>query len=60
MRWGVAADAHGTELAVLGPVGDLLVYPANAVGTRWAARESGGSVRAISDETAASVRRLQA
>ena len=59
MRWVVAADAYGNELAVVGPVGDLIVYPANAVGQRWATQESGAFVVAISDETAAVAGRLR-
>lgn len=41
MRWVVATDAHGTELAVHDLGTDFLVYPANAVAKRWTKRESG-------------------
>jgi hypothetical protein len=41
-EWTIAADDHGTDLAVraLPGRGDVLVYPANFVAKRWERRES--------------------
>jgi hypothetical protein len=41
-HWTIAADGHGTDLAVLALPGrgDVLVYPANFVAKRWERRES--------------------
>jgi Domain of unknown function (DUF3806) len=41
LRWAVVTDADGTELAVHGQPGDLLVFPANAVAKRFTAGETG-------------------
>jgi hypothetical protein len=41
MRWVVASDEYGTEMAVHHPLGDTLVYPANLVAKRWESRETG-------------------
>jgi hypothetical protein len=40
--WTIAADAQGSDLAVLAlpGQGDLLVYPANFIAKRWERRES--------------------
>lgn len=42
LRWVVATDELGTELAVYGlpEHGDVLVYPANFVAKRWERRET--------------------
>jgi hypothetical protein len=39
LAWVVATDEHGTEIALHGELGDLLVYPTNLVGKRWASGE---------------------
>jgi hypothetical protein len=41
LEWVVASDEHGTELAVHGQTGDVLIYPANLVAKRYTARETG-------------------
>ena len=42
LRWVIAADKHGADLAVFGlpGSGDVLVYPANFVAKRWEWREA--------------------
>jgi hypothetical protein len=42
LRWVIATDEHGSDLAVFGlpGKGDVLVYPANLVAKRWERRES--------------------
>jgi hypothetical protein len=40
MTWVVASDQHGTEMAVHGQPGDILVYPPNLVAKRYTARET--------------------
>jgi hypothetical protein len=41
LSWVVASDEHGTEIALHGRVGDVLIYPTNAVAKRWVAGEVG-------------------
>ncbi|SDU09680.1 DUF3806 domain-containing protein [Jiangella alkaliphila] len=41
MSWVVASDEYGTELALHGQPGDVLLYPANLVAKRWVAGEAG-------------------
>ncbi|WP_116946953.1 DUF3806 domain-containing protein [Jiangella endophytica] len=41
LAWVVASDEHGTELALHGQPGDVLLYPANLVAKRWVAGETG-------------------
>jgi hypothetical protein len=42
LRWVIATDKNGTDLAVYGlpGQGDVLVYPANLVAKRWERRET--------------------
>jgi hypothetical protein len=42
LKWVIATDEHGTDLAVYGLAGkgDVLVYPANFVAKRWERRET--------------------
>jgi hypothetical protein len=49
MKWVVATDSFGTELAVHDAASDLLVYPANAVAKRWTAKENGTFIRTLAD-----------
>lgn len=35
LRWVVATDETGSEIAIHGDPGDILVYPTNAVAKRW-------------------------
>ncbi len=39
MRWAVASDEHGTEIAVYAEPGEVLVFPTNLVAKRLDARE---------------------
>ncbi|GAA5122471.1 hypothetical protein [Haloechinothrix salitolerans] len=41
LRWVDASDALGTEIAVHGQPGDILLYPTNIVAKRWVAHEYG-------------------
>ncbi|WP_053206230.1 DUF3806 domain-containing protein [Jiangella muralis] len=41
LAWVIAADEHGTELALHGQPGDVLLYPANLVAKRWVAGQTG-------------------
>jgi len=41
MAWSVLTDEHGTEMAVCGQPGDVLVFPPNFVAKRFAAKEVG-------------------
>lgn len=52
MRWVVASDPYGTELAVHDPTTDLLVYPANAIAKRWTSEEAGDFIVVMSDDIA--------
>ena len=62
LKWVVATDQHGCEMAVYGLAGrgDVLVYPANFVAKRWERREANfledayekiaRDIRAVSDQ----------
>ncbi|NEM90916.1 DUF3806 domain-containing protein [Galbitalea soli] len=52
MRWVVATDSAGTELAVFDPETTFLVYPANAVAKRWTNSEPGAFIVAMADDIA--------
>ncbi len=41
MAWSVVSDEHGTEMAVCGQPGDVLVFPPNLVAKRFVAKEVG-------------------
>lgn len=41
LRWCVATDARGAEIAIHRQPGDILIYPTNTVAKRWVAREYG-------------------
>ena len=41
LTWAVASDQHGTEMAVHGQPGNILIYPLNLVAKRYTARETG-------------------
>lgn len=41
LRWVDASHALGTEIAVHGQPGDILLYPTNVVAKRWVAHEYG-------------------
>ncbi|MGD9697246.1 MAG: DUF3806 domain-containing protein [Thermoleophilia bacterium] len=41
LRWVIATDEHGTDLAIHGEPGAILVFPAGMVAARWVAREAG-------------------
>jgi Domain of unknown function (DUF3806) len=58
LHWVVASDEHGTEIAVHGSKGDLLVYPTNLVGKRFESGET-GFLAPIAAEVAARVAELR-
>ncbi len=41
MTWAVVTDEHGTDMAVCGQPGDVLVFPPNLVAKRFVANELG-------------------
>jgi hypothetical protein len=41
MAWSVVTDAHGTEMAVTSQPGDIVVFPPNFVGKRYASKDNG-------------------
>lgn len=54
LRWMLADDEHGTELAVYEPRRPTLLYPAKLVADRWTTEDpSGDFLTAISGEVAA-------
>ena len=57
MRWVVASDEEGTELAVYRDPGDVLVYPPNLVAKRFVERET-GFLEPLFDELEARLREL--
>ena len=61
LRWVIATDEHGSDLAVFGlpSAGDVLVYPANFVAKRWERRETDFLVRSYG-EIAGAVQSLRA
>lgn len=50
LKWVVASDKFGTELAVHDSATDALVYPANAVAKRWSNGSSGEFIERICSE----------
>jgi hypothetical protein len=59
MRWVIATDEYGTEMAVHAEPGDVLVYPANAVAKRWAAGERGDFIPGLAEMIGAKVEELR-
>lgn len=53
LRWVIATDEHGSDLAVYGLPGrgDILVYPANFVAKRYERRETGFLARSYQQIT---------
>lgn len=41
MEWKIVSDEHGTELAVVGQPGNIVVFPMNAVAKRWTGENKG-------------------
>jgi Domain of unknown function (DUF3806) len=58
LAWVVATDEYGTEIAVYGNPGDVLVFPPNLVGKRFESRTTGFIV-SIVDQLRADIRRMQ-
>jgi hypothetical protein len=58
LSWILVSDEHGTELAVHGDPGDVLIFPANAVAKRVSEGQSTFFV-AFADEAVAQVRRIR-
>jgi hypothetical protein len=57
LDWAVVTDAHGTEMALHGRPGEIVIYPANAVAKRWVAQET-GFLPAFVEATVAAVSRI--
>jgi ribose 5-phosphate isomerase RpiB len=43
MRWVIATDQYGTEMAVHAEPANVLAFPANAIAKRWASDERGAA-----------------
>jgi hypothetical protein len=41
MRWVLATDNHGSEIAIHRETGNVIMYPTNMVAKRWVAQERG-------------------
>jgi hypothetical protein len=54
LDWVIATDEHGSDLALHGPPGDILIYPANTVAKRVVAGET-GFVRSLYDSLVSGV-----
>jgi hypothetical protein len=59
LSWVVATDALGTEMAVYGEVGEVLVYPLNLVAKRWQ-RTEGAFLAALTAAMDADLKALRA
>jgi hypothetical protein len=59
LRWAIVTDEYGTEMAVHGDVGDILLFPMNAVGKRWV-DDDRGSLATFIDEASRSVLEVRA
>ena len=59
LRWAIVTDEYGTEMAVHGDVGDILLFPMNAVGKRWV-DDDRVSLAAFVDEASRSVLEVRA
>jgi hypothetical protein len=51
LNWVIATDEHGSDLALHGQPGDIMVYPANAVAKRVVASERRFVVSLLGDMT---------
>lgn len=59
LSWTVSTDEYGTELALHGQPGDILMFPLNAVSKRWAEGTIGFIVD-FAGQTLASVENIRA
>jgi hypothetical protein len=59
LQWAVVSDDTGTEIALYGQPGDILIYPTNAVAKRWITHEI-GFLPDFAERTAQSIARIQA
>ena len=59
LRWVVVTDEYGTEMAVHGDAGNIVLFPMNAVGKRWV-DDDRASLAAFIDEASRSVRDVRA
>ena len=41
LDWAVVSDGSASEIALYGQLGDIMIYPTNAVAKRWVAHEMG-------------------
>jgi hypothetical protein len=58
LRWAVVTDEHGTEIAVHGEPGDILVFPPNLVAKRFERGEI-GFLGSVYEEIAQQVREVR-
>jgi hypothetical protein len=58
LTWAVATDPYGTELAVHGDPGNVVVFPTNLVGKRFANRTT-GFIAPLIEQLCADVRRIR-
>jgi hypothetical protein len=58
LRWVVATDQYGTEMALHGQPGNILVFPPNLVGKRFANRTT-GFVAPLIEQMCTDIRRAQ-
>ena len=59
LKWVVATDEAGTDLAVHGKVGDVLVYPMNLVAKRWEQGLGEPFLEALFNRMEADISRIQ-
>jgi hypothetical protein len=59
LRWVVATDEYGTELAVHGEPGNVIVYPANLVAKRFESRTA-GFIAPLVSQMVEDIRRVRA
>jgi hypothetical protein len=58
LEWAVVSDGTGTEIALHGQPGNILIYPTNAVAKRWIEQEI-GFLPDFADRTVQAVAHIQ-
>jgi hypothetical protein len=58
LSWVVATDEQGSEIALYGQLGEILIYPTNFVAKRWIAGE-GAFMERVFEQIQADVTRLR-
>jgi hypothetical protein len=59
LAWKIVEDEHGTDLAVYGTPGDILIFPANLIAKRYEGRET-HFIAAAADQIADRVMQVRA